>query len=99
MNAIDKRVYTEDIVRFFAQRYKPANPDTWPFYVITMPLNADGMGPCEIKGASKISFEVWDRFLSTHSSHEFLRDAISEAITLNNELFKTYKGVEVKFNH
>ena len=51
-----------------------------------MPINEEGQGPAVVgKDATKITFEVWDMALQTHSSHTNLPDAINEAIRLNKE--------------
>ena len=58
----------------------------WFYYPILMPINEEGQGPAVVgKDATKITFEVWDMALQTHSSHTNLPDAINEAIRLNKE--------------
>ena len=59
----------------------------WFHYPIEMPVNADGEGPAKVgESAVRMTYEVWDRLLMSHSSHEFLPDAINEAIRLNLEM-------------
>jgi hypothetical protein len=56
----------------------------WFYFPIEMPLTSDGQGPATVGvDAVTISYEVWDVYLSTHSSHDNLPDAISEAMRLN----------------
>lgn len=53
-----------------------------------MPVNALEQGPCELKEAVKLTWEVWDQELLSHASFEFLPDAINKAIELNEALEK-----------
>jgi hypothetical protein len=57
------------------------------YYVIVMPLNADGQGPASIeKGeARKLTWEVWDQAFMSYSSHDFLPDAIDDCNARNEE--------------
>jgi hypothetical protein len=60
---------------------------TWYYYPIEMPLSADGQGPATVGvDAAKITYEVWDRALTTHASFDNLPDAINEAMRLNAAL-------------
>ena len=58
----------------------------WYFFPIVMPLNAEGQGPArDGEIVSTITWEVWNQDLESLSSHEFLADAVDEAIRLNEE--------------
>ena len=55
------------------------------YYPIEMPVTADGHGPATVGvDAVKITYEVWDRLLNSHGSHDNLPDAINQAIALNS---------------
>lgn len=53
------------------------------YYVIVIPLNVEGNGPCTIPEATTILYEVWDQTCTTFSSHEFLPDAIDDCNARN----------------
>jgi hypothetical protein len=55
----------------------------WQFYPIEIPCNQDGEGPCDIKDAHYLNYEVWDRHCISHSSHNTLSAAIDAAVDLN----------------
>lgn len=58
----------------------------WFYYPIEMPVTAEGMGPATVgDDADRITYEVWDVLLNSHSSHDNLPDAINEAMRLNME--------------
>ena len=60
------------------------NMRLWMYYPIMMPVTADGDGPATVgDDAARITFEVWDRSCTSYSSHEFLADALNEAIRRN----------------
>lgn len=61
----------------------PSDPRKWWYYPIEMPVNEQGHGPINIKSATQLRFEVWDRVFITQTTHEFLPDAIQEAIQRN----------------
>ena len=63
------------------------------YYVMEMPLNENNQGPCPIKDAYKIVYEVWDRNYDTHFDSEFLVDAINECNRLNNINLKELNNV------
>lgn len=58
----------------------------WFYYPIVIPVNVLDQGPCDLKDAEKLTWEVWDQELSSHGSFEFLPDAINRAIELNEAL-------------
>lgn len=56
----------------------------WQYYPIQMPLTDDGHGPATIGvDATTITYEVWDRELTSHGSFGNLPDAINESMRLN----------------
>lgn len=55
----------------------------WQFYPIDIPCNQNGEGPCDIKDAHYLNYEVWDRHCNSHSSHNTLSAAIDAAVDLN----------------
>lgn len=57
---------------------------SWYYYPIMMPVDSNGNGPCDVKDAIEITFEVWDRLLNTHGTFNNLPDAIDYAMTLND---------------
>lgn len=58
----------------------------WWYFPIEMPLNAYGYGPAKVgEDAVEVTYEVWDRELSSHGSFKFLPDAINYAMKLNVE--------------
>lgn len=57
----------------------------WFYFPTLMPIDIDGAGPANIQDAAKITFEVWDQELTQHSSHDFLCDAINEAMRLERK--------------
>ena len=73
---------------WFKDRFKIDNPRTWPFFVIPMPVNKHGFGPCDTDEFDKMLYEVWDHCCDSYGSHEFLSDAIAQAIILSYELIK-----------
>lgn len=48
------------------------------YYVIVMPLNAEGNGPCSIPEAVELDYQVWDQTCTTFSSNKYLPDAIDD---------------------
>lgn len=62
------------------------NMRQWMYYPIMIPVTVDGDGPAIVgQDAARITFEVWDQACTSYSSHEFLADAINEAIRRNVE--------------
>ena len=58
----------------------------WFYFPIEMPLTAAGKGPAKLgKNAVQMTYEVWDKLLNTHGSHDNLPDAINHAMRLNME--------------
>ncbi|WP_394436728.1 hypothetical protein ACGGKE_07790 [Sphingobium naphthae] len=54
------------------------------YYVIDMPLNAEGLGPATIgKDAVKMTYQVWDQYCDTHGEFDLLSNAIRHAQQLN----------------
>lgn len=53
------------------------------FFVIVMPLNKNGQGPCDLKEAEKLTWEVWSQELDSKGSFDHLDDAIDECEKLN----------------
>ncbi len=72
----------------------PKSMRDWYFFPIEMPVTALGHGPATVgDDAVKVTYEVWDRVLNTHGSHDFLVDAIDQALALivkhrNEEIIK-----------
>lgn len=58
------------------------------YFVITMPLNVEGQGPCGIQDAAEILFEVWDQVATSYGSFKFLPDAIAFAELRNEQHLK-----------
>lgn len=58
-------------------------PVVKPFYVIDIPINAEGKGPCTVEEATSIIYEVWDHSTLAHGSYDLLSDAIRHADRLN----------------
>jgi len=58
------------------------------YYVIPMPLDASGQGPCTEEEAKIITYEVWDMTLNTHGSHRLLPDAIQLCEDLNRKHYE-----------
>jgi len=55
-----------------------------PYFVVEMPLSADGEGPATIgEDAASMTYEIWDVCLNTISSHDLLSDAIRACEKLN----------------
>lgn len=79
--------YHVDDISNVVKHYDPLNVRTWPFFPIEMPITAEGEGPATIgDDASKITYEVWDHFCNSYGSHDYLPDAINQALTLTQEL-------------
>ena len=79
--------YHKDDIPIILKHYDPVNCRTWPFYAIEMPITKDGNGPATIgEDADKITYEVWDRFCYSYGSHEYLSDAINQALQLTKDL-------------
>lgn len=57
----------------------------WFYYPIVMPVNKDDQGPCDLKDAVKLTWEVWDQELMSHASFDYLPDAIDDAMRRNME--------------
>lgn len=53
------------------------------YYVIIMPINKDGQGPCDNHEIDKIKWQVWDQALTSYGEYDFLPDAIDHAEELN----------------
>lgn len=62
---------------------KPAREQM--YFVIVIPVNKEGQGPCDLKDAVKLTWEVWDQVLTSYSSHDFLADAIDDMNRRNEE--------------
>ena len=62
----------------------PRDLNDWWFFVIDIPVDAEGNGPVTVAEASKIVYEVWDREFNTHGSFPYLRDAVALAVQLNH---------------
>lgn len=81
--------YSAEDVPLILNRYDPLNCRTWPFYPIQMPVTKDGKGPATIgEDAAELTYEVWDIFYNSYGSHEYLPDAINQAMQLTKELLK-----------
>lgn len=65
----------------------PTNPRLRMYFPIIMPLDENGDGPCEIQRAAKITFEVWDSYLVSFGSYDFLLDAVERAELLNHAFY------------
>lgn len=79
--------YHRDDIPSILKYYDPMDCRTWPFYAIEMPSAKDGNGPATIGvDADKITYEVWDRFCNSYGNHEYLPDAINQALNLTKEL-------------
>lgn len=78
--------YHSEDIPLILKHYDALNCRTWPFYVIEMPLTAEGQGPASIKEADSVTYEVWDHFCNSHGSHKYLPDAINQALQLTLEL-------------
>lgn len=63
----------------------PEDPRERFFFVILMPLNEEGQGPASPGEIAKITFEVWNQFLDTVFSSEFLPEAIYDCEKRNKE--------------
>lgn len=86
--------YSEEDIPFLLEYYDPLNCRTWPFYAIEMPLTEEGNGPATVgEDASKITYEVWDHFCNSYGSHDYLPDAINQALLLTHTLLEL-KGKE-----
>ena len=77
-------IYHKDDLLAILKYYEPTNVRTWPYYPITMPLK-QGQGPASDEECDEITWEVWDHFCNSHSSHDNLPDAINEAMRLTKE--------------
>lgn len=55
----------------------------WQYYPIEIPCNQNGEGPCDIKDAHYLNYEVWDRHCNSQSAHNTLAEAIDAAVDLN----------------
>ena len=56
----------------------------WDYYPIEMPVTADGCGPATVGvDAVQITYELWDKLLTSHASFDNLPDAINEAMRLS----------------
>jgi hypothetical protein len=55
------------------------------YFVIVIPVTKDNQGPCDLKEAEKLTWEVWTQELSSVASFDFLPDAIDECNKLNEE--------------
>jgi len=77
--------YHKDDLERVRRYYDPLNVRTWPFFPIIMPLK-DGQGPATDQECDEITYEVWDHFGGSHGSHEYLPDAINQAMELTKEL-------------
>lgn len=60
------------------------------FYVIVMPLTADGNGPASEENGEirKLTWEVWNQFCDVFGSFDCLPDAIDKAEELNAEMLQ-----------
>jgi hypothetical protein len=65
-------------------QYNPLDTRTWPFFPITLPL-LQGEGPVSAAECDSITWEVWDRTLTSYGSFDNLPDAINEALRLTQE--------------
>lgn len=64
------------------------------FYIIPMPLTIEGHGPASHPDIHRLTFEIWDLDLSSHSSFEHLPDAIQECEKLNKEFYARWGSDE-----
>lgn len=55
------------------------------FFIIVMPVDEYGHGPAKLKEAAKLTWEVWDQEVTSHSSHDYLADAIDDCERRNAE--------------
>ena len=77
----------ETCEQIILKHYKLDDVRTWFYYPIYMPLDKDGNGPeTRPEKVRKETWEVWDQWISSYGSHDYLADAINQAIKLNNEL-------------
>lgn len=60
----------------------------WPFFVIDIPVNAEGQGPVSVSDAVKIIYEVWDRNHDTKGQFENLNDAIDLAVEMSSNFYE-----------
>lgn len=77
--------YHKNDIPTILKYYDPVDVRTWPYYAIVMPLK-QGQGPASDEECDEITWEVWDHFCNSHSSHDNLPDAINEAMRLTKEL-------------
>lgn len=75
----------------------PENPRQRMYFPIIMPVDAQGHGPASVEDAVKITFEVWDHYLTSYGSYEYLLDAIEKAEELNREYH--IKGITKDHQH
>lgn len=61
----------------------PEDPRMRMYFAIVMPLNKDGQGPCDLSEVAKLTWEVWDQYCMSSSTHDYLPDAIKRAEELN----------------
>ena len=62
------------------------------YFVLVMPVDANGHGPANMFDAVELTWEVWDQELNSWSSHEILNDAIQTCEALNEEYYKEPDG-------
>lgn len=77
--------YHKNDIPTILKYYDPVDVRTWPYYTIIMPLK-QGQGPASDEECDEITWEVWDHFCNSHSSHDNLPDAINEAMRLTKEI-------------
>lgn len=70
----------------------PLDSRQWPYFVIAMPINAEGQGPVSHTDAVMIEYEVWDWNYDTHGVYQNLFDAINQAMKLSLNHLK--KGLD-----
>lgn len=77
----------ENAVTLIRSLYIETEPTTWPYFVIEMPLDENGNGPCELNKCTEIKYEVWDRVCNTvGDGYKSLAEAIKSAMVLNHDL-------------
>lgn len=57
------------------------------YYVIPVPVDVSGNGPCDLHEAHKMTYEVWDKAMAFQGVHDYLPDAIDQMNTLNKDTY------------
>lgn len=54
------------------------------YFVIVIPVTVDNHGPCDLKNAAKLTWEVWTQEFDSIASFDYLADAIDKCNELND---------------